>query len=214
MEETARAIEGIRVQEFQGSRYVRPQTVSYDLEGTARTWDMIKSMGSVAVVLYHRDLDSVVLVRQFRPPVWASQIPESGGGEVPGLEAGFTYELCAGLIDKSGLTPAEIAREEIAEECGYEVALGSIARVTTYTHATAHLGSREDIFYAEIDESMRNGEGGGLSADGEAIEVLALPLRQAREFVLDPAYPKSAALIMGIQWLVGEREKKDAAASS
>lgn len=32
---------------------------------------------------------------------------------------GFTLELCAGIIDKEGLSPAEIAREEVIEEVGY-----------------------------------------------------------------------------------------------
>ena len=32
---------------------------------------------------------------------------------------GFTLELCAGIIDKEGLTPTEIAREEVIEETGY-----------------------------------------------------------------------------------------------
>ena len=142
---------------------------------------------------------------QFRPPVWAAQISESG--EAPDRERGFTYELCAGLIDKAGLSPEEIAREEVKEECGYSIQSSAIRKVATYVHAAAHLGTMEHIFYAEVDESMRAGAGGGLSEDGEAIEVFTLPLEEARDFVLDPEYPKSAAAIIGIQWLVAERER-------
>lgn len=39
-------------------------------------------------------------------------------GQTLPMAAGFTYELCAGLIDKEGKTLEEITSEEIHEECG------------------------------------------------------------------------------------------------
>ena len=42
---------------------------------------------------------------------------------------GVTYELCAGIIDKP-LSPVEIAKEEVIEECGYKVKTENIRRVT------------------------------------------------------------------------------------
>jgi len=212
MESTLSRLKNVSVGEFRGSRYVVPQTVSFDLKGSSRTWDMIKSMGSVAIVLYHKDLDAAVLVRQFRPPVWAhaaSLEGESGindEDEEQDLAAGFNYELCAGLIDKKDLSAKEIAKEEILEECGYDVELEAIEKVTTYVHAAAHLGSREQIFYAQVDESMRKNEGGGLSEDGESIEVFALPLDECERFIMDPTYPKSAAAIIGLQWLLKKQK--------
>ena len=201
--DTVGQLKDLRIQEFKGSRYVVPSTVACNLNGNGRTWDMIQSMGSVAIVLYHTELDAAIVVRQFRPPVWASQIGEDG--RKPEVEAGFTYELCAGLIDKEGLSPKEIAREEILEEVGYDVELESITGITSYVHACAHLGTEEQIFYAEVDESMRASSGGGLSDDGEAIEVFALPMGQALSFVLESEVPKSAALIIGLQWLLNAK---------
>ena len=64
------------------------------------------------------------------------------------------------------------------------------------------MGTTETIFFAEVDESMRGSAGGGLSADGESIEVLALPLEECEAFVADPSFPKSAATIIGLQWLL------------
>jgi len=44
---------------------------------------------------------------------------------------GVTYELCAGIVDKD--KPAlEIAREEVLEECGYQVPQENITRVTGF----------------------------------------------------------------------------------
>lgn len=36
-------------------------------------------------------------------------------------QRGFLYELCAGIIDKSGKTTEEIASMEVLEETGYKV---------------------------------------------------------------------------------------------
>jgi UDP-sugar diphosphatase len=203
MDSTLKNLRDVSIEPFKGSKYVVPQTITFDLEGNARSWDMIKSMCSVAVVLYHKTLNSAILVRQFRPPVWAAQAPEEADSDddIP-LQKGFTYELCAGLIDKTDLLPREIAKEEISEECGFDVKLESIHEITSYVHATAHLGTTETIFFAEVDETMRGSAGGGLSEDGESIEVLSLPLEECEAFLADPKFPKSAATIIGLQWLL------------
>ena len=86
--------------------------------------------------------------------------------------------------------------------------LNSIEQVTSYVHASAHLGTVEKIFYAEVDESMRENTGGGLSEDGEAIEVLALPLSECKQFIMDTTLPKSAAAIIGLQWLINTKMEK------
>lgn len=46
---------------------------------------------------------------------------------------GITLELCAGIIDKSKPF-IEIAREEVLEECGYDVPLERIEEVMTYRY--------------------------------------------------------------------------------
>lgn len=45
---------------------------------------------------------------------------------------GITYELCAGIVDKPELSLEEIACEEILEECGYEVPVTSLKKITSY----------------------------------------------------------------------------------
>lgn len=37
--------------------------------GKQRRWDMISSHSSVGVIIYHTELDALLVVRQFRPPV-------------------------------------------------------------------------------------------------------------------------------------------------
>lgn len=43
----------------------------------------------------------------------------------------MTLELCAGIVDKD-LSLVEIAREEVLEECGYDVPVERIEEIMTY----------------------------------------------------------------------------------
>lgn len=40
-----------------------------NVAGKRRRWDMISSHSSVGVIIYHTELDALIVVRQFRPPV-------------------------------------------------------------------------------------------------------------------------------------------------
>lgn len=44
---------------------------------------------------------------------------------------GVTLELCAGIVDKNK-SMNEIAKEEVLEECGYDVSLENLHEVLTY----------------------------------------------------------------------------------
>lgn len=192
------------------SRFIQPRRIKYTMDGTQQAWDMVQSYPSVAVALYHSDIDAAILVRQFRPAVYASRLIEEeakgadGDKNLP-YSAGFTYELCAGLADKEGCTVQEVAREEILEECGFDVPLFSVEKVTSYVSAIGISGSRQSLFFAQVDESMRQGLGGGLAADGEAIEVMALPMDQVDAFIADESCPKSAGLMWGLLYLKSRR---------
>lgn len=184
------------------SAYIKPKAVLYDFNGKQRRWDVVESHASVGVVLYHRDLQAWLLVRQFRPPVYASRLraAKAAGLPAPGFLSGFTYELCAGLIDKSGKSVAEICKEEIMEECGFDVPLESISEIATAHSAIGTQGAEHVVFYAEVDASMQREAGGGLLSHGECIEVLALPVEHTQAFVVDNSLPKSAGLMFGLIW--------------
>lgn len=199
----------LQVVPLERSAFVRPQSILFQLDGKPRRWDMVESHPSVACLLYHRERQAVILVRQFRPAVYVSAMreAEAAGQPKPPLSVGFTYELCAGIVDKPGLDLAQITKEEILEECGYDVPLDRIYRVTSYLSAIGISGSRQTIFAAEIDESMAAGAGGGGLADhGEAIEVLALPLAGIQAFLADDGMGKSAGLLFSLMWLLDRLE--------
>lgn len=80
----------------------------------------MESHSSVGVVIFHTGLRQFVLVRQFRPPVYATvrraaeaaTVTAGGNDSPPDLAEGFTYELCAGILDKDK-SLEEITCEEI-----------------------------------------------------------------------------------------------------
>ena len=100
-----------------------PSPPSLLASGKQRRWDAVESHSSVGVVIFHTGLRQFVLVRQFRPPVYATMrraaeaatavTATAGGNGTPlDLAEGFTYELCAGILDKDK-SLEEITCEEI-----------------------------------------------------------------------------------------------------
>jgi UDP-sugar diphosphatase len=68
--------------------------------GVKKDWDMARTHDAVGCLLYHTEKKSFILVKQFRPPVHLSHIADEATKSIGGV----TYELCAGLIDKEGIS--------------------------------------------------------------------------------------------------------------
>jgi UDP-sugar diphosphatase len=147
----------------------------------------------------------MLLVRQFRPALYAAALRKAGltsttaDGKHPSVTWAFACELCAGLVDKR-LSLAEIAKEEVLEECGYDVPLEQIRKVTTLASCVGVQGSTQTLFFAEVDESMSAQEAGGVLSDGERIELLGLPLENIDAFLIDDSIPKTAGAMFGLLW--------------
>lgn len=62
-----------------------------------------------------------------------------GSCKWPPAAVGVTYELCAGLVDKPDLSLEEIARQEVLEECGYDVPASKLKRITSYRSGSLFL---------------------------------------------------------------------------
>lgn len=189
------------------SPYVQPRRMRYCENGVSRSWDFIQSLDSVAVVLYHRSKDSLLLVRQFRPAVFVRGVDQSSLSPLnptpSSLLAGYTYELCAGLVDKAGKDLEQIAREEVREECGYEV--GTLECIGEFVTAVGHSGAKQTIFYTSIDETQRVSDGGGI--DGEVIESVFIPITQLQAFLDSREYIKTPGLGFGLLWFLAHYAK-------
>ncbi len=167
------------------SSFVKTKRMHYAQKGVPKVWDMVEVHDSVAVLLYHKEEKAFVLVKQFRPPVYLNN------------DNGYTYELCAGIIDKE-VSLEQIVKEEIDEECGFNVPLDAIERLTSFYTAVGFAGSRQTLYYCELDEGMKEHEGGGIHV--EDIEVVYLPVSEAKHFITDESKAKTPGIMYALMW--------------
>ncbi|XP_061602497.1 uridine diphosphate glucose pyrophosphatase NUDT14 [Cololabis saira] len=118
----------------------------------------------------------------------------------PPASAGVTYELCAGLVDKPDLSLEEIARQEVLEECGYDVPASKLKRITSYRSGVGVTGAKQTMFYAEVSDDDCVSAGGGEPREGELIEVVKVPLHEAMTFAYNERVPKTMGVIFSFIW--------------
>ncbi|WP_187860818.1 NUDIX hydrolase [Helicobacter pylori] len=174
------------------SNFIELKRMHYNEENTKKTWDIIKSLDSVAVLLYEKESDCFVIVKQFRPAIYARHFHFKH--EIDG----YTYELCAGLVDKANKSLEEIVCEEALEECGYQISPKNLETIGQFYSATGLSGSLQTLYYAEVHKNLRVSKGGGI--DAERIEVLFLERSKAFDFIMDFQYAKTTGLSLAILW--------------
>ncbi|KAL3246873.1 hypothetical protein MRX96_057380 [Rhipicephalus microplus] len=220
-------IDDVRVAELKNSAYIKPTRLLFKQNGKQRIWDLMKTHDSVSAVIYNKSRDVLLFVRQFRPAAaWMPfvtlyelsttvQIPPhefSSGKPIdtnkyPG-KLGVTLELCAGIIDNDKLSSAETMREEIKEECGYDVPLSSVQRVTSFRAGVGILGAKQELFYVEVTDDMKISSGGGVEEQGEMIDVVELTKAEAKKMLFDESIMRPAALLFGITWFLEVKSKQ------
>jgi UDP-sugar diphosphatase len=168
-------------------RFLKLLEVFYTYKGVPKRWEVCPSRDSVAVLIYHRDRGELILVRQFRLPLYLKN------------RDGFSYELCAGLQDKEGLTPVEVAKEEVEEECGFQVPVERFRRITSTWGSLGTSASNQIIYYVEVTDRDRVSEGGGLPE--EDIELFYLKPEELVQFATDDSrYQVSPGAKFALFW--------------
>lgn len=178
-------IEVVKIEACSTSDFIKPQSFYYKHNGQEKRWDLVAAHDSVAVLLYHEEKDAFVLVKQFRPSIYIKN------------DDGFTYELCAGIVDKNK-SLEEIIKDEISEETGHDAPLEIIEKVASFYTAVGFAGSHQTLYFAKIDDSMKIGEGGGV--DNENIEVVYLPRSEALDFINNPKVATTSGLMFAMMW--------------
>lgn len=119
----------------------------------------------------------------------------------------FCRELCAGIIDKE-LSTIEIAREELIEECGYDISVDKIEEVMQFRSGVGTTGSLQTMYYCEVTDADKiPGSGGGVG--DEIIEVVELTLEQAREILKQGTkHTSPPGFLFGILWFLTNRAPK------
>ena len=133
--------------------------------------------GNAAAVLLHDPAqDVVLLVRQFRYPVYATLPPEAR--QHSQVDSAWLLEIIAGVIDEAEQAPADVARREAHEETGYQVQ-GELQVIADVYASPGASSERMTIFLGQADSRRPVGNGGGLAAEGEDTEIVWLPRRGA-----------------------------------
>ncbi len=140
---------------------------------------------SVAVLLYHRARDAVLLVEQFRYPAYARG------------EEGWLLEAVAGILE-ADTTPLQIARREAVEETGYDIE--DLVYLQTFYVSPGSCTERIHLYLGYVDAGRQVGAGGGLPDEHEDISLVWLALPEALRMI-DSGEIRDAKTIIALQWL-------------
>jgi len=188
------------------SPYVKPFRMFYVQNGV-KHWDLLKVHDSVSIIIYNKTTNKLIFVKQFRPAVYYGIITELGCKNDSEIDLvkfppklGITLELCAGIVDKD-LPLKEIAREELLEECGFNVSSDRIEEVMTYKSGVGTSGASQTMFYCEVTSDDKVTVGGGV--DDELIDVVELSIEDADKMVMKGANNASpASCLLGVLWFL------------
>jgi nudix-type nucleoside diphosphatase (YffH/AdpP family) len=136
------------------------------------------------VLLYNRELRTVLLTRQFRYPVYVNGHPD-----------GMLIETAAGLLDDDD--PATAIRREASEETGVQI--GELEHVYDVYMSPGSVTERIHFFAAPYDAASRTGAGGGLAHEGEEIDVLEVDFDESLAMIRDGRI-QDAKAIMLLHW--------------
>ncbi|MFV8781269.1 NUDIX domain-containing protein [Microbulbifer sp. SA54] len=147
---------------------------------------------AVGVLLYDPERETVALVEQFRV------------GALERDQGPWCLELVAGMVEE-GESLEEVARRELQEEAGLEVA--KLHFICSYLPSPGGSSERMHLFCAAVN---LNGAGGhfGLADEHEDIRLRVIRLQTVLAALDDgSAVIDNAASIIALQWLQLHREK-------
>ena len=139
-----------------------------------------------AILLYDAARRCVLLVRQFRYPVFVNGHPN-----------GMLLEVPAGLLDHDD--PETAIRREATEETG--VQLTSITHVFTSFMSPGSVTESLHFYAAPYTTADRTDKGGGIAAEGEDLEVIEIPFDEAYAGIWNGTIT-DAKTIMLLQWAI------------
>jgi nudix-type nucleoside diphosphatase (YffH/AdpP family) len=124
-----------------------------------------------AALLHDPTRDTVLLVRQYRVPAHLNDHPD-----------GMLLEVPAGLLD-DGEDAVEAMRRELEEEVGHRV--GDLNRRWTLYMSPGSVTEHVTCFRGTYGAHTRSGDGGGLAAEHERLDVIEMTVDDALAAVDD-----------------------------
>lgn len=139
---------------------------------------------SVAIVLFEKDTQCILLTRQFRYP-----------STKHGL--GWVTEIPAGSLER-GESPEKCVVRETKEEVGY--AISEIEHLTTFYVSPGGCTERCHLYYAEVTQKDQTAEGGGKLSENEDIKIIKQPVSALSGFLKEKC--NDGKTLIGLQWFL------------
>ncbi|GLB53746.1 NUDIX hydrolase [Neptunitalea chrysea] len=160
---------------------------SYNKDTVTFTRETLAHGDAIAILIYEKDSNSFLLTKQFR-------YPTSINGD------SWMTEIPAGMVDK-GEKPEDTAKRETMEELGYEIK--EVTQIGTYYSSPGSSTERVYMYFAEVTSNDKIATGGGLDTEHEDIELIKVPVSEAKEFMRTVNDFKT---MIGFQWYFLNKE--------
>ncbi|WP_460517442.1 NUDIX domain-containing protein [Humibacter antri] len=162
---------------------------TFDIRGRNGLWSTQQretyDRGNGATILLHDPTrGTVLLTRQFRFPAYVNDHPD-----------GMLIEAAAGLLDEDD--PETAIRREAREELGVEVR--DLTHVFDAYMSPGSVTECVHFYAAEYTPADRVNAGGGVADEGEDIEILELPFREALQMIADGTIVDGKTIML-LQW--------------
>ncbi|GBP22858.1 Uridine diphosphate glucose pyrophosphatase [Eumeta japonica] len=195
-------ITDVYISPLSDSPYVKPFRLNFTQNGKQKNRDLLEVHDSVVIIIFNVTRKVMVMVNQFRPAIYYNSLSKADRAKstvntekYPG-SLGITLEMCAGIVDKNK-SLVNIAKEEVLEECGYNVDASNLRKVMSYRSGVGVQGSLQTLYYCEVTDDMKTNQGGGIN--NEIIDVVERTIPELEEIVSRPgpmASPPSCPLVL------------------
>jgi ADP-ribose pyrophosphatase len=145
-----------------------------------------------AVLVFNTETKKIIMTRQFRYAISEKSKP--------------IYEIVAGKIDK-GEEPLQAAIRETEEEIGYRVKPGNIKHLVSCFASPGYSSERFHLYYAEVTNTDKINDGGGMKNENENIEVVELALNDFKDLINSGKIEDAKTYVAGLMFPCGEQSK-------
>jgi len=153
---------------------------------------VIRRPDAVAILLVNKDTNKLILIKQFRAPVFVKE------GQ------GYVYEIPAGVMETNE-NPEETIVRETLEETGYRLIKPEF--LLTFYPTVGILDERIHLYYGIVTTKDKIEEGGGIDTEKEFIDIIELSFAEAFS-LLDNGEIIDGKTIIGLFYLKKLIEEK------